>query len=103
MPRKSRVAAIQMASSPNVSANLLEARRLIQEAVDESGANLVVLPENFAFMGDQDRDLLDPFQGKETAGWLAARGHGSKASRGGAVGSEGVVPGGKGVEVAGVG
>ncbi len=59
MPKKSRVAAIQMASSPNVSANLLEARRLIQEAVDESGANLVVLPENFAFMGDQDRDLLD--------------------------------------------
>lgn len=48
-----------MASSPHVSANLMEARRLIQEAVDESGANLVVLPENFAFMGQEDRDLLD--------------------------------------------
>ncbi|MBP6734219.1 MAG: carbon-nitrogen hydrolase family protein, partial [Chromatiaceae bacterium] len=56
MSRKPRVAAIQMASSPHVSANLMEARRLIQEAVDESGANLVVLPENFAFMGEQDRD-----------------------------------------------
>lgn len=59
MPRKPKVAAIQMASSPNVSANLLKARRLIQEAVEESGANLVVLPENFAFMGQEDRDLLD--------------------------------------------
>ncbi|MGB7552013.1 MAG: carbon-nitrogen hydrolase family protein [Chromatiaceae bacterium] len=59
MSRKPRVAAIQMASSPHVSANLMEARRLIQEAVDESGANLVVLPENFAFMGEEDRDLLD--------------------------------------------
>jgi nitrilase len=59
MPRKPKVAAIQMASSPSVSANLLKARRLIQEAVEESGANLVVLPENFAFMGQEDRDLLD--------------------------------------------
>jgi len=59
MPKKNRVAAIQMASSPSVSANLLEARRLIHEAVEESEARLVVLPENFAFMGDQDRDLLD--------------------------------------------
>ncbi len=59
MPRKPKVAAIQMASSPSVSANLLTARRLIQEAVEESGANLVVLPENFAFMGQEDRDLLD--------------------------------------------
>jgi len=59
MPKKNRVAAIQMASSPSVSANLLEARRLIQAAVEESEAKLVVLPENFAFMGDEDRDLLD--------------------------------------------
>ena len=45
-----RVAAIQMASSPNVNANLLEAGRLITKAV-EAGAQLVVLPENFAIMG----------------------------------------------------
>lgn len=50
-----KIAAIQMASSPNVGANLLEAERLISAAVDE-GAGLVVLPENFAFMGKKDRD-----------------------------------------------
>jgi nitrilase len=55
--KKNQVAAIQMASSPNVSANLLEAERLIGEA-SESGAGLVVLPENFAFKGEHDRDML---------------------------------------------
>ena len=52
-----RVAAIQMASGPNVGANLTEAGRLIAKAVD-AGAGLVVLPENFAFMGMQDADQL---------------------------------------------
>ncbi|MCG8427392.1 MAG: carbon-nitrogen hydrolase family protein [Chromatiales bacterium] len=53
---KKKVAAIQMASGPNVSANLLEAERLVSEAV-ENGAGLVVLPENFAFMGKQESEL----------------------------------------------
>ena len=44
------VACIQMASGPNVGANLLEAERLIEEAVSQQ-ARLVVLPENFALMG----------------------------------------------------
>jgi len=61
-----KVAAIQMASGPNTGANLLEAERLIAEAAG-SGAQLVVLPENFAFMGKRDRDLLtlreEPGQG----------------------------------------
>jgi len=52
-----KIAAVQMASSPNVGANLLEAERLIAEAA-AGGARLVVLPENFAFMGKTDRDLL---------------------------------------------
>ncbi|MDH3714281.1 MAG: carbon-nitrogen hydrolase family protein [Gammaproteobacteria bacterium] len=52
-----RVAAIQMASGPNVQANLLEADRLITQAV-EQGASLVVLPENFALMGMHDDDQL---------------------------------------------
>lgn len=51
------VAAIQMASGPNVGANLLEAERLITQAAAE-GANLVVLPENFALMGEKDGSLL---------------------------------------------
>jgi predicted amidohydrolase len=54
----SRVAAIQMASGPNVNANLLEATRLIKQAV-EAGAKLVVLPENFAIMGMSEEDKVN--------------------------------------------
>lgn len=53
----SRLAAIQMASGPNVSANLTEAGRLISQSVD-AGAELVVLPENFAYMGMQEKDKI---------------------------------------------
>jgi uncharacterized protein (TIGR02099 family) len=49
--------AVQMATGPNVNANLIEVERLIRDAA-EAGAGLVVLPENFAFMGRQDQDLL---------------------------------------------
>lgn len=52
-----RIAAIQMASGPNVSANLNEAARWISYAVD-AGADLVVLPENFALMPMEQTDLL---------------------------------------------
>ena len=51
------IAAVQMASGPNRDANLLEAGRLIEEAVGR-GARLVVLPENFAVMGLRDQDVL---------------------------------------------
>lgn len=54
---KTICAAIQMASSPNVSANLMEAGRLVAKAA-EAGARLVVLPENFALMGLHDTDKL---------------------------------------------
>jgi len=47
---KKKVAAIQLASGSNVSANLLETERLA-EAATKQGAELIVLPENFAFMG----------------------------------------------------
>lgn len=52
-----RVAAIQMASGPNVRANFTEAGRLISRAVD-AGADLLVLPENFAIMGLQEEDKV---------------------------------------------
>jgi predicted amidohydrolase len=52
------VACIQMASGPNVGANLLEAERLINQAVRQE-AGLVVLPENFAIMGQSERDKVD--------------------------------------------
>jgi predicted amidohydrolase len=53
-----KVAAIQMASGPNVSANLNEANRLIAKAAD-AGAHMVVLPENFAIMGMSEHDKVD--------------------------------------------
>ncbi len=57
-PRQvSRVAAIQMASGPNVSANLAETARLIAMAAKQ-GAKLIALPEFFAFMGVKDTDKL---------------------------------------------
>jgi len=52
-----RVAAVQMATGPDVSTNLREAERLVREAAS-SGAALVVLPENFAFMGRRMQDVL---------------------------------------------
>ncbi|HTT37634.1 MAG TPA: carbon-nitrogen hydrolase family protein [Burkholderiales bacterium] len=52
-----RIAGVQMASGPNVSANLNEAKRLIQMAA-EQGAQLVALPEWFACMGLKDTDKI---------------------------------------------
>ena len=52
-----RIAAVQMASGPNVNANLLEAARLISQAA-KAGAGLVVLPENFAIMGLSEQDKV---------------------------------------------
>jgi nitrilase len=55
--KKTILAALQMASGPQVSANLIEAGRLIEKAAEE-GARLAVLPENFAIMGLKDTDKL---------------------------------------------
>lgn len=52
-----RIAAVQMASGPNVAANLHEAGRLIAQAA-ERGAKLVALPEYFAIMGANERDKV---------------------------------------------
>jgi len=52
---KKTVAAIQLASGSNVSANLLETERLA-EAAAKQGAQMIVLPENFAFMGSSCND-----------------------------------------------
>ncbi len=54
--QKKRIAAIQMASGSNIEANLLEVEKLLSAAV-AAGAELVVLPENFAFLGKEDREL----------------------------------------------
>ncbi len=52
-----KVAAIQMVSSTNVSANLAAARRLLEEAASQ-GAELAVLPEYFWLLGFRDTDKL---------------------------------------------
>ena len=52
-----KVAAVQMASGPNVASNLSEAARLIEIAVNQ-GARLVVLPEYFPIMGMQETDKV---------------------------------------------
>ncbi len=59
-----KVAAIQMASGPNVTGNLGEVHRLIAKAVAQ-GARLVVLPEFFAIMGMSDQDKV---RGREQPG-----------------------------------
>ncbi|MDY6813455.1 MAG: carbon-nitrogen hydrolase family protein [Pseudomonadota bacterium] len=53
----SKAAVIQMASGPNLQANLLAAERLLNQAHD-AGATLAVLPENFAYMAKRDADRL---------------------------------------------
>jgi len=50
-----KVAALQMTSGMQVAANLATAGRLLQVAAG-AGARLAVLPENFAFMGQHERD-----------------------------------------------
>jgi predicted amidohydrolase len=52
-----KIAAVQMISTPSVATNLDTARRLVARAAGK-GAELVVLPEYFCFMGKSDRDKL---------------------------------------------
>ncbi|MBZ5795026.1 carbon-nitrogen hydrolase family protein [Burkholderia contaminans] len=72
-----RVAALQMVSTPDVTRNLAEARRLIAEAAGE-GAQLVLLPEYFCFMGHRDTDklaLAEPYQDGPIQRFLADAAH----------------------------
>ncbi len=52
-----RVAALQMVSTPERDRNLTDAEHLIAQAADD-GAQLVLLPEYFCFMGFKDTDKL---------------------------------------------
>lgn len=47
-------AVVQMTSGPDVRANLARAGALVRRAA-ERGARLIVLPENFAYFGDEER------------------------------------------------
>jgi deaminated glutathione amidase len=52
-----KIAAIQMVSGTDVTANLATARHLLERAA-EQGAELAVLPEYFCLMGHRDADKL---------------------------------------------
>ena len=52
------IAAVQMASGPQIKANLMEATRLIREAANK-GAGMVVLPESFALMAMDESENID--------------------------------------------
>ena len=55
MSNEFKFAAIQLTSTDNISKNLHDTEKLVKRAV-ESGAKLVGLPENFAYMGtDSER------------------------------------------------
>ncbi len=53
-----KIAAIQMASGPQIKANLMEATRLIREAA-KKGAQMIVLPECFALMAMHESENID--------------------------------------------
>lgn len=55
--RRFRVAALQMCATNDLAANLAVCERRAAEAVDR-GAALLVLPENFAFLGRQEGERL---------------------------------------------
>jgi predicted amidohydrolase len=63
-----KAAAIQLASGTNVNANLLTTEKLLEGAARQ-GANLAVLPENFAFMGETCKESM-PLREKEGDGPL---------------------------------
>lgn len=53
-----KIAAIQMASGPQVEANLMAAQKLIKDAA-KKGAKMAVLPENFALMPMQESENIE--------------------------------------------
>ena len=57
VPETLLAACIQVTSGADLAANLATCRTLCQQA-RERGASLVVLPENFAFLGEHERDKL---------------------------------------------
>ncbi|WP_321811273.1 MULTISPECIES: carbon-nitrogen hydrolase family protein [unclassified Burkholderia] len=72
-----RVAALQMVSTPDVARNLAEAGRLIAEAAGD-GAQLVLLPEYFCFMGHRDTDklaLAEPYRDGPIQRFLSEAAH----------------------------
>ncbi len=74
MSRLTRTAAIQLCATPDVDGNLRNVERLSREAA-EAGAEVIMLPEAFAFLGPEreKRSVLEP---------LPAIGEGARAEPG---------------------
>ena len=64
MSQRTRVGVVQMTSQADVAVNLDTAERLVRRAA-EDGAQLVVLPECFAYLGPDEgfRDVAEPLPG----------------------------------------
>ena len=54
---KTKIAALQMVSAPELAPNLAAAERLVAAAV-AAGAKLAALPENFYLIGRNERDKV---------------------------------------------
>ena len=52
-----KVASIQLSSGPNIQANLLEVDKYLEQ-ISKTDSKLVVLPENFALMPENDSEFL---------------------------------------------
>src|SRR2546430_8202343 len=79
MPDKIRVAAVQMTSRADKSANLEQAERLVAQAA-AAGADVVVLPEKWNAIGDAAlyHATAEPIEGGESVSAMSewARVHG---------------------------
>jgi predicted amidohydrolase len=66
------VAAVQLHSTPEMAGNIARARALVQEAAGR-GAQLVALPEHFAYLGPEDREppSAQPLEGPLVAEFRA--------------------------------
>ena len=53
----SKVSAIQLNSGPNIKVNLYDVKSYIEQIAD-TDSKMVVLPENFALMPENDEDYL---------------------------------------------
>jgi predicted amidohydrolase len=63
------VAAVQLNSTPDMAGNLQRARALIEEAASR-GAQLIALPEHFAYLGSEDKNpSAQPLDGPLVTGF----------------------------------
>ena len=54
----SKVSAIQLNSGPNIKVNLYDVKTYVEQ-ISDTDSKMVVLPENFALMGDSEFDRVD--------------------------------------------